>query len=309
MARSSAIAIATLLIAAPAASAKAPSVKTLKATGITQTTALMRAEVNPNGEATSYFFDIGLDKSYGNPTPATTLKAGTKGVLVRQGTGSLKPDTVYHYRLVATNASGTTRGADVAFRTAKQPRGFVIGGAPNPVVFGDPVGITGTVTGSDNANQPVRLQSRTFPYTSNFTNQGNVQLTDANGVFHFVLSPFPMATQFRAITRNNLTSPIVLVGVKVDVTLRASRRKRGAVRMSGLVRPALPTGTLVSLQRRRAGRWVTIGRAALHNPTPGGALHFAKTFKHLRRPSRIRALVKINDGAHLPNHSTTVRVG
>ena len=31
----------------------------------------------------------------------------------------LKPDTTYHYRLVATNALGTTLGADATFQTAK----------------------------------------------------------------------------------------------------------------------------------------------------------------------------------------------
>lgn len=33
--------------------------------------------------------------------------------------GELKPGTTYHYRLVASNAFGTTFGADEAFKTKK----------------------------------------------------------------------------------------------------------------------------------------------------------------------------------------------
>lgn len=298
----------TLTIGAASATAAPPVVSTQPASGIAQTTALMRAGINPKGERTSYYFEIGLDKRYGTQTAPGTLGAGTKAVAVRHGAGALRPNTVYHYRAVAANASGTVRGGDRAFRTAKQPLGFVIGGAPNPVVFGSPVGITGTLTGSDNANVAVQLQSRTFPYASSFTNSGNAQLTSPEGVFHFVLSPFPMATQFRAVAKKNLVSQIVLVAVKVHVDLRVSKRRGGVTRLSGLVRPALATGTTVSLQRRSAGRWITIARAALHDPTPGGALRFAKTLRHLRRPSTVRALVKVNDGAHMENRSAQVRV-
>ena len=45
------------------------------------------------------------------------------------------PRTTYHYRLVATNATGTALGADRTFVTAKIPLSLAITAAPNPVAL------------------------------------------------------------------------------------------------------------------------------------------------------------------------------
>lgn len=70
-----------------------------------------------DGTPTSYHFDWGFTKRYGNSTEETDAGSGTG-----QQTGSatitgLFQSTVYHYRIVVTNSSGTTYGPDMTFKT------------------------------------------------------------------------------------------------------------------------------------------------------------------------------------------------
>ena len=54
---------------------------------------------------------------YGNTTPVgTTSASGPQGLVPAELTG-LELETVYHYRIVATNALGTTYGTDMSFKT------------------------------------------------------------------------------------------------------------------------------------------------------------------------------------------------
>ena len=73
------------------------------------------------GEATTFHFEYGLDSQYGLKT---TPSSGGIQITPRSSFGhltDLKPDTTYHFRLVATNAAGTTLGADATFKTTILP--------------------------------------------------------------------------------------------------------------------------------------------------------------------------------------------
>jgi hypothetical protein len=94
-----------------------PTVTTLPATGVNSTTATLNGTVNPNGNATTYFFQWGTTTGYGNTTPAGSLPAGSSAVPVSAGLSGLNPNTTYHFRLVATNAGGRVEGADLTFFT------------------------------------------------------------------------------------------------------------------------------------------------------------------------------------------------
>src|SRR5437868_1650043 len=59
--------------------------------------------------------------SKGSTTPATGAGSGTTGTGVSATITGLVPGTTYHYRLAATNASGTTNGADGVFTTSGSP--------------------------------------------------------------------------------------------------------------------------------------------------------------------------------------------
>ena len=96
----------------------APGVTTGAATGITSTGATVKGTVNPHGSNTSYYFEYGTDTSYGTTTTPGSAGAGSSAVSVSATLGGLVGSTTYHYRLVATNASGSTSyGLDRTFTT------------------------------------------------------------------------------------------------------------------------------------------------------------------------------------------------
>lgn len=250
-----------------------PGVTTGAAASITQSTATLTGSVDPNGAATTYFFQYGTTSLYGAQTAPASAGKGSKAVHVAIPVAALAPFTRYHYRLVAQNAKGLTKGKDRTFKTKRQPLGLTLGAAPDPVSLNRPVTIAGTLTGTGNANREVVLQSNPFPYTQGFMTVGNPQLTGPTGAFSFTLAAVGLNSQFRVLMPKNLSvvSPIVFVGVKPLVTTHVRRRGR-VLRFSGSVRPAL-VGIRVSIQKRRHHRWVTVGRALTHHGTATRAVY------------------------------------
>ena len=125
---------AALAVTAPAAiAAGEPAASTGNATAITPTSATLNGTVNPEGQATTYYFEYGTTTGYGSQTAATDAGSGTADAKVSRSIGSLVPNTTYHYRLVATNASGTTLGSDVSFKAPKPPAPVVSTGHPSNV--------------------------------------------------------------------------------------------------------------------------------------------------------------------------------
>jgi hypothetical protein len=90
-----------------------PVVSTLAAE-YTQTLAHLRDVVNPERSLTTYYFRLGTTTSYGQSVPVSAASAGSgeAPVAISQLVTGLTPGLTYHYRLVATNAEGTTTGPD-----------------------------------------------------------------------------------------------------------------------------------------------------------------------------------------------------
>lgn len=101
--------------------AGAPSVVTEPASSIGLTSAKLNGVVTPNGEATSWYFEYGTTRNYGSRTAARSAGSGTSAVKVSASLSGLKRTTTYHFRLVATNGSGTSFGGNRSFRTALPP--------------------------------------------------------------------------------------------------------------------------------------------------------------------------------------------
>src|SRR5512142_978327 len=108
-------------MAAVAVAASSPAVTTGGHSGVADTRAALHGSVNPNGSATTYYFQWGLTNAYGLQSVARSAGHGTKAVAVSAIATGLIPGTTYHYRLVATNAAGTTAGADRTVTTAGNP--------------------------------------------------------------------------------------------------------------------------------------------------------------------------------------------
>jgi hypothetical protein len=114
-------ALAALALAAPAAQAISPTVSTSSATGVGRTSATLRGTVAPHGLATTYSFQYGTTAAYGSQTASASAGSGTGTVNVSAKITGLTPATTYHYRVVASNADGTSAGGDRTFRTSNPP--------------------------------------------------------------------------------------------------------------------------------------------------------------------------------------------
>jgi hypothetical protein len=94
-----------------------PTIITGSATGITSSSATLTGTVNPNGQATTYHFDYGRTTAYGARSPDAAAGSANAAAAVTAALSGLARKTLYHYRLVASNPSGTTLGGDATFTT------------------------------------------------------------------------------------------------------------------------------------------------------------------------------------------------
>ena len=99
-----------------------PMVVASSASDLTQTTATFDASVRPGFRATTYHFEYGRTSSYGSSTPESSSIGSDNLVHAASASISgLTPETTYHFRIVLTNAFGTTAGPDQTFATLAAP--------------------------------------------------------------------------------------------------------------------------------------------------------------------------------------------
>jgi hypothetical protein len=105
----------------------APTVTATSVIDLNLFTATLRATVNPNTLASTYHFEYGPEDcsvTTCTSTPGGTIAPAHKGVGVSQEITGLQPGTTYHYRVVAENSKGTTKGPDKTFTTPRSGLGF-----------------------------------------------------------------------------------------------------------------------------------------------------------------------------------------
>jgi hypothetical protein len=98
-----------------------PSVVTEAATGIQESQATLHGSVNPNGLDTHYHFQYGTTTAYGSTTPEVDAGKGTSPVAESASISNLEPGATYHFRILASNADGTSYGNDLSFRVLTPP--------------------------------------------------------------------------------------------------------------------------------------------------------------------------------------------
>jgi hypothetical protein len=303
-----------LLVPAGATAAPArPDVTSGPAANVGQNGATLTGRVRPNEVETTYFFEYGTTRLYGTqvPVPPASAGQGNRYVAVTAPIGGLAPATRYHYRLVARNARGVRRGADRTFRTQRQPLGLSLAANPNPVRPGGRTLISGTLSGTGNAERQVVLQSNPFPYTQGFQNASDVHLTNGDGSFFFPILSVSLNTQYRVVLPNQpqVGSPIVSVGVAPKVSVKAKRvrrTRRGAIyRFSGRVTPA-HDGSQIAVQRLRRGAWVTVSSTVAKHRSSKSSRYSKRV--RLRRGGTFRVFAGTNDGDHVESASRSVRL-
>ena len=94
-----------------------PSVATLAASNIGNTSAQFNATINPNGLSTTYYFDYGISTSYGSKSTVKNAGSGSSALIVNETISNLSSSTKYYYRIVAQNSNGTTYGSQSSFNT------------------------------------------------------------------------------------------------------------------------------------------------------------------------------------------------
>jgi hypothetical protein len=92
-------------------------IEEVSARSVSSGSAELVARVNPKGLDAHYRFEYGTNTTYGTrvPVPDQDIGAGSSGVEVVQPISGLQPNTTYHFRVVATDANGTSESADHTF--------------------------------------------------------------------------------------------------------------------------------------------------------------------------------------------------
>jgi hypothetical protein len=99
----------------------APGVSTAPASSVSSSGATLNGAVNPQGAQTSWHFEYGTTTGYGRSTSSRSAGSGTTTTNVSAPVSGLAAGVTYHFRLVATNSSGTTATGDLTFTTAGGP--------------------------------------------------------------------------------------------------------------------------------------------------------------------------------------------
>jgi hypothetical protein len=295
------------LVLPSAALAAKPAATTGGVSKVTFQSARFNGSVDPNKQATTYYFQYGTTIALGYQTQPIPAGAGDKRRHVVTDVGALAPVTRYYSRIVARNSSGTVLGKRRKFTTRRQPLGVTLAASPNPVpARHSATTLSGNLSGTGNAGRKVVLQASQWPYTSGFQNITNQQVTDSQGNFSFPLLSVPMNTQFRVQMpeRPGIVSPIVAFGVKPYVKSGVSKhrvRRGHKVRFRGSISPAA-ADQQVAFQKKRDGSWVTVGGTSLHSDG-----RYSGRLK-VRRGGSFRVWTGSSAGQYTSNHGRTLKI-
>ena len=95
-----------------------PVVSTNSATDVISNSAKLQGTVNPKGSNATVQFEYGTTTSYGSTITATQSPvSGNYNLNVNGEIADLNANTTYHFRIKATNSSGTVYGSDFTLKT------------------------------------------------------------------------------------------------------------------------------------------------------------------------------------------------
>jgi hypothetical protein len=234
-------------------SAGPPVVLTGSAQGASTSGVTLTGSVNPQGNATTWWFEYGTTTSYGSKTAAKSAGSGTVATGVSAAITNLTAGTTYHYRLVAQSSAGTTRGSDV---TADTIAAISLLSSTTQVVYGAPATVSGTIATRQSGVTVSVLQE---PYgETSFTTLGSV-VTGPGGTWSYQVRP-KLQTSYQAKAPEGTSAPMT-IGVRPAVSLRVITGKRFTSKVTAAKAFA---GKIVQFQRLLPGnRWQTVAKAKL----------------------------------------------
>lgn len=99
-----------------------PKVTNTFASAVTHNSAVVKADIDPGEGLTSYRFDYGPSVPYASHTPAGgPIDPESSNHTASAALSDLEPGVTYHFRVAATNFTGTTFGPDETFTTPSAP--------------------------------------------------------------------------------------------------------------------------------------------------------------------------------------------
>jgi hypothetical protein len=325
-------ALAPLSLVLPAAASAAvegpvPHFTTAGVSHVSATTVELDGTVNPEGLATSYYFQYGPTTAYGKVTKAVAVPLPNPPKVVKVGQSVTGMQVGYHYRIVGiyTPTGSTTPvekpGADKSFTGGKLARlKFIVSKSREDIgtaVYGGGIELTGSLTGIGNAFHPLSLQATLFPFTEPFTTLGGTITSTRTGSFVFKVARLTGTTQFRfvALAPRPVYSPTITVPVTPRITLHVqSSAHTGLYRLYGTVAPAR-NGAIVQIQQLLPGK----ARSRHEGPSTHGvgstvlkrATSKMSRFSVIVKLSgnyRYRAFVKLPKGVLDSGHSGNVLI-
>ena len=268
----------------------------------------LTGRVDPNRSATTWYFEWGRTKDYGQQTPETSAGRGSTSVPVSYVLNGLQPNATYHFRTVAINAAGIRRGTDRAFRTRRGPAGITVGPLIRHVRFGRATTIRGVVSGAGLSGLRVALQMQPFPFSAPFARIGDSVGVRKDGSFELVSRPLQISARLRVVTRSTppVLSPEVTAFAKLLVGAGKQRMSRHRYRIQGSVTPHVK-GAKVSIQRRKGKRWVFVHRTRT-SAIGHGRIGYRFVLRQTRDARKYRTIVSPRNAAYSHGTSRTITV-
>lgn len=164
--------------------AAGPTSKTLPATKVTYTSAVLNCFINGGGNFTHVTFKYGLTTNYGN-TVTLPMESGSTDVFRACEINGLLPGKTYHYQARSVNIGGNGGGVDMTFTTGSNFKNS--GAYASETVFVDASGIVYYIKGNVSGSLPQKVLKGEYPGTTYLgDNPNNKIISVANGAEHIL---------------------------------------------------------------------------------------------------------------------------
>ena len=213
-----------------------PVATTGASSGVGKSVATLRGTANPNGRETSVVLEYGPTTDYGTAVTLASAGSGNSPAILESDLVGLTPQRTYHYRFSATNAAGTSIGADATFTTGQNS-------APTaPNLFGSTTSLTADIviplpSGLDPDNEVLTLAVENQPSFGIVTlaNSTTLRFTPTTGfkgtdTFTYSVTDPSLAKAIGTVTIRN---PFVaLKGSYLTYLTNAQGEPTGAVKLA-----------------------------------------------------------------------------
>ncbi len=219
-----------------------PQAITNPATNISQTSATLNGQVNPNGAYTSAWFEWGPTQNLGQTTLTQSVGSGYNLLNISAPVSGLQPNTTYYFRVDAQNQNGTAQGQILSFTTGSS--GTLTYSGPPVYNYRPPVVVvqaTGPTIGGGSclvltpSIQPSNpIPGGDFTYSITYRNDCPFDLTNAS-----LRNYLPNETDFSATSYPFLTRDLNVITYNLGVIPRGFQN---TIMVKGLVHPNVVPG-------------------------------------------------------------------